>query len=105
MCAEGTVVKAHPRWRLGSAWGPDLETACADYIASANTCLEDAGGTAVADTFCDSYAGITGEAATNAATYFECLTAAYDGADCTDPDAFTAVSEDSTTCVTDYAAM
>ncbi len=87
------------------ACGPDLETACSDYIAAASTCNEDAGGAAIADTFCDSYTGLSGDAANNAAMYFECLTAAYDGVDCTDADAYTTVGEETTTCATDYAAM
>lgn len=77
--------------------GPDLETACEDYINAVNTCVgeaypDDAGTYELdAEATCSVYDGQKGDAAQASADYLACLADAYNSADCSTPEGYAAV--------------
>lgn len=87
-----------------SACGPDLETACENYITAANTCSEeaypdDAGTYALdAESTCSVYDGVTGTAADDAATLLQCYADAYGAADCSTTEGYSAATQEVTAC-------
>lgn len=82
--------------------GGNLQGACEDYVASAKACSTEACGddqacidaqnAAFTDTFCDSYAEASGDAAKTLQDQLDCYSAAYDSADCSTLEGLTEVS-------------
>lgn len=87
-----------------SACGPDLQAACENYITAANGCSEeaypdDASTYALdAESTCAAYDGVTGAAAEESATILQCYADAYDAADCSTSDGYTAASTEMAAC-------
>ncbi len=87
------------------ACGPDLETACENYITAYNDCAteyaEAAGGDGTeldAETTCAAYDGVTGAAADEAADTLQCYADTYNNADCSTADGWSTASTDFATC-------
>lgn len=89
-----------------AACGKDPVAACEDYIAAANDCISESAGTATtgaatldASAFCQAYDGLKGDDAKTAVDAFDCATAAYGAADCSDPTAVADAATEAGTCI------
>ena len=95
-----------------AACGNDPVAACEDYISTANSCATEAlgGGTGTtttatgtsgldASSFCAAYDGLDGDAKKAAVDAFDCATAAFASADCSDLDSYNTAATDAGTCI------
>lgn len=91
-----------------SACGPDVETACNDYITANQGCIDEAYGDdqasadvakAALDGYCDAYAGMKGDEAKAAADMFDCYAEKIDAADCSTAEGYSAYSTSLAECV------
>jgi hypothetical protein len=90
---------------LGACATADPETACVSYLEAYSACASEAyavdDGTYDLDpSTCDTYSGLSGKAASNAADLLNCYALAYNEADCSTTDGLTAA----TTGLSDCAA-
>ncbi|MDP2307339.1 MAG: hypothetical protein Q8P18_15035 [Pseudomonadota bacterium] len=88
---------------LAACGGVDPETACVEYLDAYSACASEAYGVTdgsydLDTSTCDAYSGLTGAAATDSAALLTCYADAYNAADCSTTEGFTAASTDVTAC-------
>lgn len=90
-----------------SACSKDPVAACEDYIATVEACTAEAAGTGTTGAtgsvdlsgFCQAYDGLKGDDAKAAIEAFDCASAAYGAADCSDAQSLSDAGVEAATCI------